>query len=93
MAKVIFYQIASHKMFSLHESEKFYKPVAFVFQDIVAATAALEEVKQSGKFHRILELVLLMGNYMNSGSRNAQSLGFEINFLTKVCAAPACWAH
>ena len=50
----------------------------------MAGTAALEEVKQSGKFHRILELVLLMGNYMNSGSRNAQSLGFEINYLTKV---------
>lgn len=55
-----------------------------VSQDVVAATAALEEVKQSGKFSRILELVLLMGNYMNSGSHNAQSIGFEISYLTRV---------
>ena len=55
-----------------------------ICQDIVAATAGLEEVKQSGKLAKILELILLMGNYMNAGSRNAQSLGFEINYLTKV---------
>lgn len=55
-----------------------------VFQDIVVATAACEEVKNSSKFARLLELVLLVGNYMNTGSRNAQAFGFEINFLTKV---------
>lgn len=52
--------------------------------DIVAATAACEEVKKSKKFARILELILLLGNYMNSGSRNAQAFGFEMSFLTKV---------
>ena len=25
-----------------------------------------------------------MGNYMNSGSRNAQTFGFELSYLTKV---------
>ena len=53
-------------------------------QDIVAATAALEEIRESTKFSEILELILLMGNYMNAGSRNAQSLGFEISYITKV---------
>ena len=53
-------------------------------QDVVAATAGLEEVKQSGKFAKILELILLMGNYMNSGSKKAQSVGFQINYLTQV---------
>jgi len=53
--------------------------------DIVAATAACEEVKSSKKFARILELILLLGNYMNSGSKNGQAFGFEISFLTKVC--------
>ncbi|KAJ8921203.1 hypothetical protein NQ315_013675 [Exocentrus adspersus] len=53
-------------------------------QDIVAATAACQEVKKSKKFARILELILLMGNYMNSGSRNAQAFGFEMSFLTKL---------
>lgn len=52
--------------------------------DIVAGTAACEEVKGSKKFAKILELILLLGNYMNSGSKNAQAFGFEINFLTKV---------
>ncbi|XP_045469378.1 protein diaphanous isoform X3 [Harmonia axyridis] len=52
--------------------------------DIVAATAACEEVKKSKKFHKILELILLLGNYMNTGSRNAQAFGFEMGFLTKL---------
>lgn len=52
--------------------------------DIVAGAAACEEVKHSRKFTQILELILLMGNYMNSGSRNGQAFGFEINFLTKL---------
>ncbi|XP_018568924.1 protein diaphanous isoform X2 [Anoplophora glabripennis] len=54
--------------------------------DIVAATAACEEVKKSKKFAKILELILLMGNYMNTGSRNAQAFGFEMSFLTKLTA-------
>lgn len=52
--------------------------------DIVAGTAACEEVKSSKKFAKILELVLLVGNYMNSGSKNGQAFGFEISFLTKL---------
>ncbi|XP_068921383.1 protein diaphanous homolog 2 [Petaurus breviceps papuanus] len=51
---------------------------------IMAVTLACEEMKKSESFNRLLELVLLVGNYMNSGSRNAQSLGFNINFLCKV---------
>ncbi|CAD7682395.1 unnamed protein product [Nyctereutes procyonoides] len=50
---------------------------------IIAVTLACEEMKKSESFNRLLELVLLVGNYMNSGSRNAQSLGFKINFLCK----------
>lgn len=52
--------------------------------DIVAGTAACEEVKTSKKFAKILELILLFGNYMNSGSKNGQAFGFEISFLTKL---------
>ncbi|XP_063101617.1 protein diaphanous homolog 2 isoform X3 [Cavia porcellus] len=51
---------------------------------IVAVTLACEELKKSENFGRLLALVLLVGNYMNSGSRNAQSLGFKINFLCKI---------
>ncbi|XP_015602192.1 protein diaphanous isoform X3 [Cephus cinctus] len=52
--------------------------------DIVAGTAACEEVKSSKKFAKILELILLLGNYMNSGSKNGEAFGFEISFLTKL---------
>lgn len=52
--------------------------------DIVAATAACEEVKKSKKFAKILELILLIGNIMNSGTKNAQSVGFDISYLPKV---------
>jgi len=51
---------------------------------IVSATAACEEVKKSKKFARILELILLIGNIMNTGSKNAQSVGFDISYLPKL---------
>ncbi|XP_017855287.1 protein diaphanous isoform X2 [Drosophila busckii] len=52
--------------------------------DIVAGTAACEEVLNSKKFSKILELILLVGNYMNSGSKNEAAFGFEISYLTKL---------
>ncbi|XP_012224016.1 protein diaphanous isoform X2 [Linepithema humile] len=52
--------------------------------DIVAVTAACEEVLNSQKFRQILQLILLFGNVMNSGSRNGQAFGYEISFLTKL---------
>ncbi|XP_034951216.1 protein diaphanous isoform X4 [Chelonus insularis] len=63
---------------------KYEELVQDVKPDIVAGTAACEEVKNSKKFARILELILLLGNYMNSGSRNGQAFGFEISFLAKL---------
>jgi diaphanous 2 len=53
---------------------------------IVAATAACDEVRKSKKFAKILELILLIGNIMNTGSKNAQSVGFDISYLPKVSA-------
>jgi len=52
--------------------------------DIVAATAACEELKKSSKFARVLEIILLIGNIMNTGSRNEQSVGFDISYLPKL---------
>lgn len=52
--------------------------------DIVVGTAACEEVKRSDKFAKILELILLCGNYLNSGSIRAPAFGFELSFLTKL---------
>lgn len=52
--------------------------------DIVAGTAACQEIRNSKKFSKILELILLLGNYMNSGSKNEAAFGFEISYLTKL---------
>ena len=50
----------------------------------MSAKAACEEVKKSKKFAKILELILLIGNIMNTGSKNAQSVGFDISYLPKL---------
>ncbi|XP_051505681.1 protein diaphanous homolog 2-like isoform X4 [Myxocyprinus asiaticus] len=53
--------------------------------DIMNVAIACEEVKKSEGFSMLLEMVLLIGNYMNAGSRNAQTFGFNISFLCKLC--------
>ncbi|XP_020610093.1 protein diaphanous homolog 1-like [Orbicella faveolata] len=63
---------------------KFPEDMQDIKPNVVNATAACREVKTSPKFSKFLELVLLMGNYMNSGSRNEGSMGFEMNYLTKL---------
>ncbi|XP_071951717.1 protein diaphanous homolog 2-like isoform X2 [Antedon mediterranea] len=67
-------------MFKMHFDEQ----VSDIKPDIVIGTKACEELLQSKKFGKLLELILLMGNYMNSGSRNAQSVGFDLSYLTKL---------
>uniref|UniRef100_A0A3Q3XDH0 Uncharacterized protein n=1 Tax=Mola mola TaxID=94237 RepID=A0A3Q3XDH0_MOLML len=52
--------------------------------DILAVNAACDEVRKSCSFGCLLELVLLLGNYMNAGSRNAQSYGFNLSSLCKL---------
>lgn len=52
--------------------------------DIMSVTFACEELKKSENFSKLLELVLLVGNYMNAGSRNAQTFGFNLSFLCKL---------
>uniref|UniRef100_A0A8C5MDF0 FH2 domain-containing protein n=1 Tax=Leptobrachium leishanense TaxID=445787 RepID=A0A8C5MDF0_9ANUR len=52
--------------------------------DIVSVTAACEEVQKSQNFATLLEVTLLIGNFMNAGSRNAGAFGFDISFLCKL---------
>nr|ALX18034.1 diaphanous-related formin [Lymnaea stagnalis]ALX18035.1 diaphanous-related formin [Lymnaea stagnalis] len=63
---------------------RFSELVSDIKPDLVSATEACDEIKNSRRFAKLLELLLLMGNYLNSGSRNAQSIGFDISFLTKL---------
>ena len=75
----------SHLLFRMQFEEQ----VSNLRPDILAVSAACDEVRKSRSFSRLLELVLLLGNYMNSGSRNAQSYGFDLSSLCKVRAGPA----
>lgn len=63
---------------------RFQERVDEIKPDIVAVTEALKELRQSKHLVRVIELVLLIGNYLNAGSRNAQSLGFHLSFLPKL---------
>ncbi|KAM4630487.1 protein diaphanous homolog 3-like [Polymixia lowei] len=70
----------SHILFRLQFDEQ----VSNLRPDILAVNAACDEVRKSRSFSRLLELVLLLGNYMNAGSRNAQSYGFDLSSLCKL---------
>uniref|UniRef100_G3T196 Diaphanous related formin 3 n=1 Tax=Loxodonta africana TaxID=9785 RepID=G3T196_LOXAF len=63
---------------------QFEEQVNNIKPDIMAVSAACEEIKKSRSFSKLLELVLLMGNYMNAGSRNAQTFGFNLSSLCKL---------
>ncbi|MBZ3875932.1 Protein diaphanous-like protein 3 [Sciurus carolinensis] len=62
---------------------QFEEQVNNIKPDIMAVSTACEEIKKSKSFSTLLELVLLMGNYMNAGSRNAQTFGFNLSSLCK----------
>uniref|UniRef100_A0A803VAS9 Diaphanous related formin 3 n=1 Tax=Ficedula albicollis TaxID=59894 RepID=A0A803VAS9_FICAL len=63
---------------------QFEEQVNSIKPDIMAVSAACEEIKKSKSFSKLLELVLLMGNYMNAGSRNAQTFGYNLSSLCKL---------
>ncbi|XP_050979347.1 protein diaphanous homolog 3 [Labeo rohita] len=63
---------------------QFEEQVSNLRPDIMAVNAACDEVRKSKAFSRLLELILLMGNFMNAGSRNAQSFGFNLSSLCKL---------
>ncbi|KAM6979926.1 protein diaphanous homolog 3-like [Aplochiton taeniatus] len=69
-----------HLLFRLQLEEQ----VCILRPDVVAVSAACGEVRKSRAFALLLELVLLLGNYMNAGSRNAQSYGFDLSSLCKL---------
>ncbi|XP_047440383.1 protein diaphanous homolog 1 isoform X2 [Mugil cephalus] len=52
--------------------------------DVVSVTAACEELRKSETFSKLLQIILLVGNYMNSGSRNGNAFGFSISYLCKL---------
>lgn len=53
-------------------------------QEIDAVLGACNEVKQSGKFKKVLEVVLALGNYLNGGSFRGAAYGFKLDVLNKL---------
>ncbi|XP_040904838.1 protein diaphanous homolog 1-like isoform X2 [Toxotes jaculatrix] len=52
--------------------------------DVVSVTAACEELMGSQSFSKLLQIILLVGNYMNAGSRNGKAFGFSVSYLCKL---------
>jgi hypothetical protein len=53
-------------------------------QEIDAVLAGCNEVKQSPKFKKVLEVVLALGNYLNGGSFRGAAYGFKLDALNKL---------
>ena len=54
-------------------------------QNLRCIRKASQELQQSSKLSRILEMVLAMGNYMNKGNaRVGGAAGFRVVFLAQV---------
>ena len=53
-------------------------------RDIVNTKAALDELANSKKFECVLTYILEFGNVLNAGSKNADTVGFDISFLPKL---------
>ena len=50
--------------------------------DLASGIQACIDVKKSEKFQRLLEILLLTGNILNTGSANLESsIGFDLKFL------------
>ncbi|VDO96450.1 unnamed protein product [Soboliphyme baturini] len=63
---------------------KFPEIVNDVKPKIVAVISACDEVRGSRGFSCLLQLVLLIGNYMNTSTKNSEAFAFSIHFLTKL---------
>ncbi|TNN46297.1 Protein diaphanous 1 [Liparis tanakae] len=63
---------------------QFEEQLSNIKPDVVSVTAACEELSKSQTFSKLLEITLLVGNYMNAGSRNGKAFGFSISYLCKL---------
>ncbi len=53
-------------------------------RNLQAVTASLTEIRGCVGLHKVLEIILCMGNYLNSGTAKAQSHGFHLDYLPKL---------
>lgn len=53
--------------------------------DLEQLRTATKEVKTSTKFLKVMETILVLGNFVNGGTFRANFTGFKMETLTKVC--------
>ncbi|CAF3987682.1 unnamed protein product [Adineta steineri] len=59
-------------------------------KNLVAARQACDTVRQSKRFPKLIELVLTIGNYMNSSAKTYEPIyGFDMSFLPKLHSTKA----
>lgn len=52
--------------------------------ELAAGTQVCADLRANEKFQKLLEILLLVGNFMNSGSSNLEaSIGFDMRYLPK----------
>ncbi|GMT19257.1 hypothetical protein PFISCL1PPCAC_10554, partial [Pristionchus fissidentatus] len=69
-----------HKLRVMQSMVSFEENVSLLEPQLRLVIAASECVRQADKFHKILEVILAYGNYMNSGRRGS-AFGFKLNSL------------
>lgn len=63
-------------------------------QDVESVLEASKEVRHGPKLKKVMEVILLMGNYMNSSNKTAGPVhGFKVDFLAKVCTCGSTAEH
>lgn len=64
--------------------EKFNEMFAELKTDLAAGSQVCTNLKTNDKFKKLLEVLLLIGNFMNSGSSNLEAtIGFDMRYLPK----------
>lgn len=55
-----------------------------VVEEIDSVINSVRSIKNSASFQKLLEIILLIGNYMNSNSFKAKAYGFKISNINKL---------
>lgn len=74
----------SERISALLLRRRFDENVAEITPEVSAVKTASEGVRYNRNFQALLEIILLIGNYMNAGSHNERSYGFKLSFLNQL---------
>jgi len=72
------------KLTAFAQKLEFPVKLAEVTPDIKKVQVACEQILKSKKFIRLMEIVLLIGNYLNKGTNRDKCHGFKFNTLSKL---------